>query len=74
MSDPIRDPSQIRHFTREQLLCLAVLGDPGTRSLIDDELDRRAFSIPPSCPAPLQNVDSERTPLRKPFSTGLAAG
>ena len=44
MSDALRDPSQIRYFTREQLLCLAVLGDAGTRSLIDDELDYSSSS------------------------------
>ena len=74
MTDAVRNPIQIRQFTCEQLLGLAVFGDEATRLLIDDELDGRAVPIHPSCPDPLSGVDAERAPLLKPLSTGFAAG
>jgi len=38
---------QIRRYSNEQLLILAVLSDPQMRNRIDDELDYRAESMNP---------------------------
>ncbi len=40
--------SELGQLTGEELLLMAVLGDAETRASIDQELDRRALSGPPS--------------------------